>query len=136
MEIPVRPKLAADIADYLAEKIIQMQIRPGDRITEASIREVFDVSGSPVREALMILERKHQVELIPRRGARATEMPPEFIISLDDVMTEMGGLVIRRVCKHHTGEELNWFMEMALKALDCARNKDVLGYFALWRKRC
>ena len=113
-----------------------MQVRPGDRITEASIREVFDVSGSPVREALMILERKHQVELIPRRGARATEMPPEFIISLDDVMTEMGGFVIRRVCKHHTGEELNWFMEMALKALDCARNKDVLGYFALWRKRC
>ena len=133
MEIPVRPKLAADIADYLAEKIIQMQIRPGDRITEASIREVFPVSGSPVREALMILERKHLVELIPRRGARATEMPPEFISNLYDVISELAGLIIRRVCEDRTEEEMNRLQEIFSEALDCARNKDVLGYFKATR---
>jgi len=129
MAVPIRQKLAEDIADYLTEKIVQMQIRPGERITEAKIREIFDVSGSPVREALMILEKKHLVELVPRCGARATEMSPEFITNLYDVMTELAGLLIRRVCEDHTEEELNWFLEMVSNALDCARNKDVHGYF-------
>ena len=129
MAVPIRRKLAEDIADYLTEKIVQMQIRPGERITEASIREVFGVSGNPVREALMILEKKHLVKLIPRCGAQAAEMSPEFIRNLYDVMTELAGLLIRRVCEDHTKEELEWFLEMVSKALHCARNKDVHGYF-------
>ena len=129
MAVPISRKLAEDIADYLTEKVVQMEIRPGERITEAKIREIFDVSGSPVREALMILEKKHLVELIPRCGARAAEMSPEFITHLYDVMTELAGILIRRVCEDHTEEELNWFLEMVSKALDCARNNDVHGYF-------
>jgi DNA-binding GntR family transcriptional regulator len=129
MTIPIRPKLAEDIADYLAERIIQMKIQPGERITEAQVREVFDVSGSPVREALMILEKKHLVELIPRRGARATEISPEFISNLYDVMAELVGLLMRRVIEDLTQEELNRLLEVVEKGLDCARNKDVLGYF-------
>lgn len=129
MTVPISRKLAEDIADYLTEKIVQMEIRPAGRITEAKIREIFDVSGSPVREALMILEKKHLVELIPRCGAKAAEMSPEFITHLYDVMTELAGILIRRVCEDHTEEELNWFLEMVSKALDCARNNDVHGYF-------
>ena len=129
MAVPIRRKLAEDIADYLTEKIVQMQIQPGERITEAKIREIFDVSGSPVREALMILEKKHLVELTPRCGAKAAEMSPEFIGNLYDVMAELGGLLVRRTCEDRTEKELNWFIEMVSKALDCARNKDVHGYF-------
>jgi len=129
MAIPISRKLAEDIADYLTEKIVQMQIQPGERITEAKIREIFNVSGSPVREALMILEKKHLVELIPRCGAKAAAMSPEFISNLYDVMIELAGILIRRVCEDHTEEELNWFLEMVSKAMDCARNKDVHGYF-------
>ena len=136
MAVPIRRKLAEDIADYLTERIVQMQIRPGERITEAKIREIFEVSGSPVREALMILEKKHLVELIPRCGAKATEMSPEFISNLYDVMTELAGILIRRVCEDHTEEELNWFLEMVSKALDCARNNDVHGYFEAIRITC
>jgi DNA-binding GntR family transcriptional regulator len=129
MTIPIRPKLAEDVADYLAERIIQMKILPGERITEAQVREVFDVSGSPVREALMILEKNHLVELIPRRGARAAEMSPEFISNLYDVMAELAGFLIRRVTENLTEVEQNRFQELVSKCLDCARNQDVLGYF-------
>ena len=129
MAIPIKQKLPAEIADYLADQIIRMQVRPGERITEAKIIEAFGVSSTPVREALMILERKHLVELVPRCGARATEMSSEFISNLYDVMTELAGILIRRVCEDHTEQELKWFLEMVSKALDCARNNDVHGYF-------
>ena len=129
MTITIRPKLAQDIADYLAERIIQMKIQPGERITEAKIREIFNVSGSPVREALMILEKKHLVELVPRCGARATEMSPQFISNLYDVLAELGGLLMRRVVEDLTEEEMNRLLEAVEKGIDCARNKDVLGYF-------
>ena len=129
MAVPISRKLAEDIADYLTEKIVQMEIQPGERITEAKIREIFDVSGSPVREALMILEKKHLVELIPRCGAKATEMSPEFISNLYYVMIELVGILIRLVCEGRTEEEMNHLLEILSEALDCARNRDVFGYF-------
>lgn len=133
MAVPIRRKLAEDIADYLTEKIVQMEIQPGERITEAKIREIFDVSGSPVREALLLLEKKHLVELIPRRGAKAAEMSPEFIGNMYDVLAELGGLFVRRTCEDRTEKELSWYKEMVSKALHCASNKDILGYFEATR---
>ena len=128
MAIPIRRKLAEDIADYLTEKIVQMEIQPGERITEAKIREIFDVSGSPVREALMILEKKHLVELVPRRGAKAAEISLEFTGNLYDVLAELGGLFARRTCEDRTEEELAWYREMVSKAFQCAGNEDIIGY--------
>ena len=127
--MPIKKKLAEDIADYLTEKIVHMQIRPGERITEAKIKQVFDVSNYPIREALMILEKRHLVELFPRCGAKATEMSPEFISNLYYVMTELVGMLIRLVCEGRTEEEMNHLLEILSEALDCARNRDVLRYF-------
>ena len=129
MAIRIGRKLAEDIADYLAEKIIQMQIRPGERIVEAEVREEFDVSNGPVREALQILEKIHFVELIPRRGARATEMSPDFIRWLYDVMSELFGLFIRRLCENRTEEQLNRILDLKRKATQCAEDKNIEGYF-------
>ena len=129
MAIRIGRKLAEDIADYLAEKIIQMQIRPGERIVEAKVREEFDVSNGPVREALQILETIHLVELIPRRGAWVTEMSPEFLRCLYDVMSELVGLFIRRLCENRTEEQLNQLLDLERKARQCAEKKNIEGYF-------
>jgi len=128
MAVPIKRNLAEDIADYLTEKIVQMEIQPGERITEIKIREIFDVSASPVREALINLEKKHLVELIPRRGAKAAEISPAFIGNLYDILAELGGLFARRTCEDRTDHELDWYREMVSKTVDCARNEDIIGY--------
>ena len=79
MSFQNRKNLAQEIADHVSEKIIQMEIEPGERILEARIAQELNVSHSPVREAIRILERYRLVELSPRRGARVTDMSERHV---------------------------------------------------------
>ncbi len=129
MRIPKRPNLAEDIADYLADKIICIELKPGEQIREAKAKEKFKVSNGPIREAFQILEKYHLVEIIPRKGVRVTELSADFVRCLFEIMTELIGFIIRRLCENRTEEELNNLLELQDKAVNSAEKKDIAGYF-------
>ncbi|MFP4477580.1 MAG: GntR family transcriptional regulator [Desulfatibacillaceae bacterium] len=129
MALSTRPNLAQEIADHLAERIIRMDIKPGERIMEAHVAEELEVSRSPVREAMHILERYQLVELIPRRGARVTEFSTEHIRCLFEIMTEIARLVARRAIENREIKELDSFVHFFERALKCADADDLEGYF-------
>ncbi|MGR3500951.1 GntR family transcriptional regulator [Pseudaestuariivita sp.] len=60
-----------DIYDYLNERIATLQLKPGDRISEADIASRFGVSRQPVRDAFSRLANK---DLLLIRPQRATEV--------------------------------------------------------------
>lgn len=60
-----------EIFDYLDERIATLQLKPGDRISEADIAARFGVSRQPVRDAFSRLANK---ELLLIRPQRATEV--------------------------------------------------------------
>ena len=129
MAIPIRKKLADDIADYLIEKIIRMEIAPGQRIVEADVAKDFAVSHGPVREALIILDKYHLVELIPRRGARVKELSITDIRCLFEIMTEITGLVASLCSKNRSQKELDNLLTLGNKAVELASIEDINGYF-------
>ncbi|MCP4066557.1 MAG: GntR family transcriptional regulator, partial [Gammaproteobacteria bacterium] len=65
MDFQVPNTLAEQIANYLAERIMTGQIRPGERIQEATLAGKLKVSRASVKEALYTLERWHLVEITP-----------------------------------------------------------------------
>jgi DNA-binding GntR family transcriptional regulator len=72
MEFKPSKNLAEQIAQYLSDKIILFQLKPGERLIEEDLARDLGVSRSPLREALRILEKKWLVDLIPRREARVS----------------------------------------------------------------
>lgn len=48
--------------------IAEGRLRPGERLSETQLAEVFDVSRTLVREALMRLDARHIISVSPRRG--------------------------------------------------------------------
>ena len=60
-----------DVFDYLHEQILTLQLRPGDRISEADIAAQFGVSRQPVRDAF---SRLANLDLLMIRPQRATEV--------------------------------------------------------------
>ena len=82
MTFKVSSGLAEQITEYISDKIIRMEIKPGERVLEINIAKELGVSRSPITEALRILEKTRLVELIPRKGARVTEMSENFIEQL------------------------------------------------------
>ncbi len=66
---PLRPRALCDaIADDLRARILRGQLAPGQRIDEAALAADFDVSRTPLREALRMLCHEGLLSARPRRG--------------------------------------------------------------------
>jgi DNA-binding GntR family transcriptional regulator len=61
--------LRPEIAKSLREAIFEGKLKPGEQIQEANIAAQLGVSRSPLREALLMLEKDGLVEIKPHRGA-------------------------------------------------------------------
>ncbi|MGO4611281.1 GntR family transcriptional regulator, partial [Variovorax sp. 2RAF20] len=73
----------------LAERIIRGEMKPGERIQEQKVTLALNVSRGSVRVALLILERRHLIAILPRRGAHVTELTPHKVQSLCTLMSEL-----------------------------------------------
>ena len=58
----------------LRERIITLHYRPGLPLNEKSLAEEFQVSRTPIREALIRLSEENLVTIIPRSGVRVSDI--------------------------------------------------------------
>jgi DNA-binding GntR family transcriptional regulator len=61
--------LREQVVAQVRTAIIEGRLKPNDHITEAILTEQLGVSRTPVREALILLEREGLVNFSPNRGA-------------------------------------------------------------------
>lgn len=62
------------VYDLLKEKIITLELQPGQRISEKEIAESFSVSRTPVREAFIKLSREGLLYVLPQRGTYISQI--------------------------------------------------------------
>lgn len=67
------------IFDMLKQEILSLELKPGQAISENEICSRFDVSRTPVREALRRLQEQGFVNTIPYSGTYVT------LLNLDDI---------------------------------------------------
>ncbi|WP_339490536.1 GntR family transcriptional regulator [Pseudomonas sp. EL_65y_Pfl2_R95] len=91
--------LAEQIALHLSERIIRGELRAGERIQEQKVTQLLNVSRGSVREALLILERRHLIIIQPRRGAQVTELTAHNVKSLYALVVELYGLLACTVAR-------------------------------------
>ncbi len=89
MRFQAPESLAEQIARHLGHRIVSGRLAPGERVQEMKVAGELDVSRGSVREALLILERRHLVEIFPRRGAMVSQLSPELVNSLYDIYIEL-----------------------------------------------
>jgi DNA-binding GntR family transcriptional regulator len=121
--------ISGQIAKILAGRIIRGELTPGQRILEQNISDEMGVSRSPVREAFLTLERQRLVEILPRRGARVTEMSRENIEALYDLVTELYALAARKSAESHTQEDLRSIRKTVQRIRACAEEGDPDKYY-------
>ncbi|WP_111494776.1 MULTISPECIES: GntR family transcriptional regulator [Marinobacter] len=99
MDFQTPNTLAEQIANYLAERVMTGEIKPGERLHEATIAGELDVSRASVKEALYTLTRWHLVEITPRKGARATQLNATYAAELYDIYMHLLIMLARRLCE-------------------------------------
>ncbi|MFI6602341.1 GntR family transcriptional regulator [Nonomuraea sp. NPDC050536] len=69
---------ARDVAyAYLRSGLVEGRLRPGEILDDATIAQEISVSRTPVREALIQLEREGMVTAMPRRRPKVAEAEPD-----------------------------------------------------------
>ncbi|SUU69096.1 Putative transcriptional regulator [Acinetobacter baumannii] len=63
MNLEETESLSEQIVKYISEQIISGELVEGERIQELRIAKELDVSRGSVREALLLLERTHLIEI-------------------------------------------------------------------------
>lgn len=86
---------AAEIAAWIRNRIEEGQLAPGDRLEERELSERFQVSKTPVREALIHLSSRGLVDLRQRVGATVRVLTSAQIVAMFEFMTELECMAAR-----------------------------------------
>lgn len=80
----------------LREQIVLGQLKPGERLRIETLRQRYDVGGSPVREALMRLEAEGLVELEENKGFRVAQVSRQELLDLTSTRLEIEAIALRK----------------------------------------
>lgn len=69
-----RPSLVSRIACEIGAEIIEGRLRPGDDLNSVELARRYRTSRTPIREALMLLEKEGLVDVPPRRRPRVASL--------------------------------------------------------------
>lgn len=110
MRFQAPESLSEQIAQHLGQRIVTRDLVPGERIQELKVAGDLNVSRGSVREALLILERRHLVEIYPRRGAVVSKLTEASVNALYDIYIDLLCMLARKVIERWPGEQLGGVM--------------------------
>ncbi|PBB83340.1 MULTISPECIES: GntR family transcriptional regulator [unclassified Mesorhizobium] len=79
----------------IADRIVTGYLRPGERLDEVSLAARFEVSRTPVREALGHLSAMGLVDRRPNRGAIVAVVTQDHLASMFESMAELEAICAR-----------------------------------------
>jgi len=92
--------------EALKQAIVRGRLAPGQRIVEAQVAELLNISRTPLREALLRLEAEGFVERVTSGGVRVRGLSLEEIRELYAVRSVLEGLTAREATERITNEQL------------------------------
>ena len=94
--------LAEQIYSRLKEDIFEFRLLPGDRFTETKMAKYYEVSRTPVRDALYRLQREGFLEVGFRRGWKVRNLDFAYFDDLYDLRIVLEIAAVDRICKMKT----------------------------------
>jgi DNA-binding GntR family transcriptional regulator len=97
---------ADDIAIVLEEMIVSGELAPGMVLRQEQLSEQFQVSRTPIREALRRLAALGLVSFVPNRGVRVRTIQPDELYEAFLVRAELESLATELAASRMTEEDL------------------------------
>lgn len=123
--------LSQKIAQSIADQIVEGFIKPGERLLENRLTNVFGTSRVPIREALYILESEGIVERIPRRGVFVKDYNRKELFDLYDVVYRLEGFALNNAIENATDEEIDKVFKLLEGMSVFIKGREIKSYFPL-----
>jgi DNA-binding GntR family transcriptional regulator len=109
------------IYNVLHEAIVMSVLPAGHWLGEVQLAKLFDVSRTPVREAILRLEGDHLAVRVPRRGLVVSKITPQETIDVYVVREAIDGLAAALAAEMATPAEISnlaWISDQFAQAAD------------------
>lgn len=101
---------------------------PGESIDEAELASQYQVSRTPIREALIQLQAQGLVTSLPRGGMIVAKMDLKQLLALWELLAELEGVAVRLACQRMTAQELEALVQLHEHSRRHAEADDVAGW--------
>ena len=126
-----RETLTEQVARHIENLIAFGQLRSGERIYEGAMAKQMDVSHGSIREGLLLLEKRHLVRNVPRKGAFVTPLDEYFVRSLYETLELYLTHTGRKLVRHLQPEDMARLESLYEQMQACYRKNDLMAFLEL-----
>jgi DNA-binding GntR family transcriptional regulator len=119
----------AEIVDWVARGIIEGRLSPGDDLNSVDLSKRFNVSRTPVREALFVLSREGLVDWSPRHRPRVSAVQLKDVREIYQLRAILYAYVSTAIVEHATEADIDILWDAHRRLAEVAAQGDVDGYF-------
>lgn len=124
-----RLSLHDEVVARLRDLIIRGELGPNERLGERELCERFEISRTPLREALKVLAAEGLIELLPHRGARVASLTRADVQHMFEVMASLEALSGELAAERITEEQLAEIDALHAGMLEAYQRRDLPVYF-------
>ena len=124
MSFKAPESLAEQIAQHIGDQIITGEMKSKERIQELKVANDLEVSRGSVREALLILEGRHLIDILPRRGAMVANMNKANVSALYETYLTLLIVLATKVASQWQPGQLDPLIEQLQKIRAIANSND------------
>jgi DNA-binding GntR family transcriptional regulator len=111
--------------------IVEARLRPGDDLNSVELARMFQSSRTPVREALLTLEREGLVEIVAHRRPRVRRLLLDEVREIYELRATLYALVSRRIVENASESDMDLLRDNQHLLEQAAEAGDVERYFWL-----
>lgn len=109
--------LAAHVYDVISEDIVAGRMAPGTPLGQVQLASRFEVSRTPVRDALTQLTTDGLVRLVPTKGYFVNDLSRDDVSDVFAVRFALESLAFREAFGRHTARQLHHLRMLASETL-------------------
>lgn len=116
------------IAEALSSAITSGELAPGVMVTVPGLAAEFEVSATPVREAILDLEKRGFVHSVANKGFRVTEVSHKNLWDIFEVRTLLEGPIIASLAEDNSAVDMPKWRDIADRITDHADAGNLAGF--------
>lgn len=126
---PARPTALTDWAyATIKQAILSLEFPPGFQLPIDELAERMCTSRTPIREALLRMEREGLVRVVPRVGFFVTEISPRDLWELFELRRVLEGYAANRVARKLTDDDLSYLERLLQRSAEAVEAADAATF--------
>ena len=111
--------------EYILDLIMTQQLLPNDRVSEAAVAQKFQISRTPVRDAMQQLANEGLLEIFPNRFVQVKEYSGDDITDIGSLRLAMDILSVKLASLFGSRADFMKLDDMASECEEAARGGDL-----------